>query len=389
MKHTITVNQENLTEHIIHLDQHLPITIQPLPGHVAYKIQDTPIITTTTKTLQKETINTLLQKAKQITTSTHLIIIENKPNENLKLQTKIIKENPQITIHHTTPENLTQTLQELLTNMTPQTEQPVTTKGYTLYHDNTPIKTYKNKEYLTIIQTILNTKPQLTLQQAEYEAQKQYYKYISYDKHNHLYKLTLNKKTNSTHTKLTNAIQEKNTQTNTTEQEEETLCQNTDTPLEPLPPTPWNNTQHHIPREHTKYQTKKKTTHNNPDTITHLHKKQTPRTTILNTQKPDRNITQTKNTYTIQKKQDKKLDNYYKTHNQTQARYIRDKLEQHNYNKTIIPTYEQQYKQEKEQYKQTLTKKYQTIDYYLKTTTKLYQNNTIKETYQQQRLQTS
>jgi len=54
MKHTITVNQENLTEHIIHLDQHLSITIQPLPRHIAYKIQDTPIITTTTKTLQKK-----------------------------------------------------------------------------------------------------------------------------------------------------------------------------------------------------------------------------------------------------------------------------------------------------------------------------------------------
>ena len=389
MKHTIQVNNKNLTEHIIHLDQHLPINIKPLPRHIAYKIQDTPIITTTTQTLQNETITSLRQKSKQIITPTHLIIIKNGYDYNIKLQTKIIKENPQITIHHTTPENLTQTLQELLTNMTPQIEQPVTTKEYTLYHDNIPLKTYQNQEYLQHIQTILTQKQQLTLQQAEYEAQKQYYKHMSYDKHNHTYKLKLNQETTSTHTKLTNAIQEKNTQTNTTEQEEETLCQKQDTPLEPLPPTPWNNRLHHIPREHTKYQTKKKTTHNNPDTITHLHKKQTPRTTILNTQKPDRNITQTKNTYTIQKKQDKKLDNYYKTHNQTQARYIRDKLEQHNYNKTIIPTYEQQYKQETEQYKETFTKKYQTIDYYQRVTTKLYTNSTTKEAYQQHKIKTS
>ena len=355
MKHTIQVNNKNRPEHIIHLDQHLPITIQPLPRHIAYKIQNTPIITTTTRTLQTETI----------------------------------KENPQITIHNTTPQKLTQTLQELLTNMTPQKEQPITTRGYTLYHDKTPIKTYTNQEYLQLIQKTLTTNPQLTLQQAEYQAQKEYYKYISYDKTNHLYKLTLNKKTTSTHTKLTHAIQEKQTRTNNTEPEEETLCQKQDTQLEPLPPTPWNNTQHHITREHNKYQTTKKTTHNNPDTITYLEKTRTTRTTILNTQKPDRNITHTKNTYTILKKQDKKLNKYYRTHDKTQARYIRDKLEQHQYDKTIIPTYEQQYKKEKKQYQKTYNKKYQTIDYYQTITINIYPNNTIKEKYQQQRIQTS
>ncbi len=330
MKHTITINNKNKTEHIIHLDQHLPINIKPLPQHIAYQIHNRPIITTTIRTLQKETITNIRQKNKQITTH-----------------------------------------------------------EYTLYHNNIALKTYQNKQYLQLIQTILQNNPPLTLQQAEYQAQKQYYKHISYDKHNHLYKLTLNKKTTSTHTKLTHAIQEKNTQTKNKDQEEETLCQNNDTPLEPLPPTPWNNNIHHITREHTKYQTTHKTTHNNPDTITHLHTKNTPRTSILNTQKPNRNITKTKNTYTIQKKQDKKLDKYYKTHNKNQARYIRDKLEQHQYNKTIIPAYEQQYNKEKQQYQQTYNKKDKTIDYYQTTTTKLYPNNTIKEKYQQQRIQTS
>lgn len=38
------------------------------------------------------------------------------PKQYTILQTETIKENPQIIIHHTTPENLTKTLQELLTN---------------------------------------------------------------------------------------------------------------------------------------------------------------------------------------------------------------------------------------------------------------------------------
>ena len=88
MKHTIQVNNKNQAEHIIHLDQHLPINIKPLPRHIAYQIQDTPLITTTTSTLQKETIKSILQKIKHITIPTHLIIIQNGHNENLKLQTR-------------------------------------------------------------------------------------------------------------------------------------------------------------------------------------------------------------------------------------------------------------------------------------------------------------
>jgi len=386
MKHTIQVNRENLTEHVIHLDEHLPITITSLPHTIAYQIHDTPVLTTTTSTLENETLKSIRQKSKQITTPTQLIIIQDNTH-NTKLETETIKENPQITVHHTTPETMTQTLQKILTQLTPEPEQPVTTRKYTLYQDNTPIKTYRNMEYLSLIQETLNTNPELTLQQAEYRAQKQYYKHISYDKHNHLYKLTLNNKTTSTHPKLSHAVQEKNTQQNQTEHEEETLCQNSDKKLEPLPPTPWTNTQHHIKREHNKYQTTKKTSHNNPDTITHLEKQQTNKNIILNTQKPDRNITRTKNTYTIQKKQNKKLNRYYKTHDKYRARYIRDKLEQHNYNKTIIPEYEKQYPREKQQYKQTYKKKYRTIDYYTQTKTKLYQENTIKEKYQIHKIQ--
>ena len=384
MKHTITINQENTTEHIIHLDQHLPINIKPLPNTIAYQIRNTPILTTTTQTLTNQTIQQIRQKNKTITQPTHLIIIRN--TNNTKLQEETIKENPMITIHHTKPNTITKTLNKLLVTLTPPTTKPVTIKNNTLYHNNTPIKTYKNTEYLQLITTILNNKPHLTLQQAEYQAQRQYYQHISYDKTNNYYKLTINNNT-STYTKLIHAIQEKNIQTNKTEPEEETLCQNNNnTTLEPLPPTPWNNQIHNITREHKKYQTRHKTNHNNPDTINIIHQRKTDPTTILNTQKPNRNLILTRYTATIVKKTEQKQQKYYKTNNKTQARYIRDKLEQNHYDKTKIPEYEQQYNYHKKEYPKTYTKKHQTIDYYQNTTTKLYQNNTTKETYQQQKI---
>lgn len=387
MKHTLTINNKNKTEHIIHLDQHLPINIKPLPQHITYQIHNTPILTTTTKTLTKQTIKQILQKGKTITQPTHLIIIQNTKHNNTRLQTKTIKENPQLTIHQTTPKNLHNTLQQILKKHTPTTNKPVTTRKNTLYHNNTPIKTYKNKEYLTQIKEILNNNTTLTLQEAEYQAQKKYYQYISYDKTNQNYKITLNKKTHSTHKKLEHAIQERNLQKNNTkEKEEETLCQNNYTPLEPLPPTPWNNNIHNTKKEHNKYKTRQKTRHNNPDTINHLHKNTTDHTTILNIQKPNRNINTTKNTYTITRKRNKTEQQYYKTHDIYQARYIRDKLEQHNYDKTIIPYYEQQYQHDKKIYQESYNKKYQTIDYYQTTTTKLKQTTSTKEKYQRQQI---
>lgn len=63
MKHTLTINNKNTTEHIIHPDhQEVPLTIKPLPHNVAYQIQDTPIHTTTTQTLQENTIQQIRQK---------------------------------------------------------------------------------------------------------------------------------------------------------------------------------------------------------------------------------------------------------------------------------------------------------------------------------------
>ena len=386
MKHTIQVNKKNTTEHIIHLDQHLPINITKLPQHVAYKIHNTPIITTTTQTLKKQTIHTIRQKNKKITEETILLIIENTSTNNIKLLVETIKENPLITILQCKQDKITRILQQLLKTYTPETNKPVTTHDKTLYHDNTAIKTYKNKEYLQLIKEILNTNKELTLQQAEYQAQKTYYQYISYDKTNHNYKITINQKTYSTHKKLTNAIQERNIQTNKTEPEEETLCQNNNTTLEPLPPTPWNNKIHNIPQEHNKYKTRHKTRHNNPDTINLIHQRKTDPTTILNTQKPNRNLNITKNLYKIIRIRNKKEQQYYETNDIYKARYIRDKLEQHSYDKTIIPYYEQQYKYDKKEYQQTYKKQYQTIDYYQNTTTKLKQTTGTKEKYQRQQI---
>lgn len=112
MKHQITINQENKTQHIIHLDQHLPIKIKPLPKTVAYQIKDTQILATTTKTLLQTKINTIRQKNKTITQRIHMIIIRN--TEIIpEIQIQTIKENPQITIHTTKPNEITIMLQKI------------------------------------------------------------------------------------------------------------------------------------------------------------------------------------------------------------------------------------------------------------------------------------
>jgi len=388
MKHTITINNKNTSEHIIHLDvEKVPLTIKPLPHNTAYQLQNTPILTTTTKTLNKQTIQQIRQKNKHILQKTILIIIKN-TTKTPKTKIETIQENPMISIHTTTQEKLPTTLKQIIQTNTPTTTQPITIQDnknqtYTLQHDNKPIKTYHNKQYTTLIQKTLTNNPEQTLQQAEYQAQRQYYKHITYDKTNHNYKLTLNNKTKSIHKKLQHAIQERNLQTQKTGQDEETLCQKTDTTPQPLPPTPWNNPQHHIKKDHHKYLTQHQTYHNNPDTTTHIHTKNTPRQTIQNIQKPDRNITQIKNTYQIIKTKNKKTTTYHTTKDKNEARYIRDQLEQNNYKQKDITHYQIRYQYNKKEY-QT---KYHIIDYYQKTTTKLTTQKNIKEEYQQYLLQ--
>ena len=387
MIHTIQVNKNNTTEHIIHLDhQEVPLTIKPLTHNQAYQIQDTPIHTTTTKTLQENTIQEIRQKNKHIRQKAILIIIQN-TKQIPKTRIETIKENPLITIHHTTPEKLIQTLQKLLQTQTPQTNKHIHTKNNTLYHDNKAIKTYKNNEYLQYIQQTLTQKPTQTLQQAEYQAQKTYYKHITYDKTNHNYKLTLKQKTISNHKKLTRALQEKQLQLTRQEQDEETLCHTNNTKTTTLPPTPWNNPLHNMKKDHQKYLTQHQTYHNNPDTITHLHQNQVPRQTILNTQKPDRNIKKHKNTYTITRTQDKKTKTYHTTKDKNEARYIRDQLEQNQYNKEQIPQYQRQYNYNKKEYQTIYNNKYNIIDYYQQTTPKLTTHSDTKEEYQQQQIQ--
>lgn len=303
MKHTLTVNQQNTPEHIIHLDyQQLPLNVKPLPKTVAYQIQDTTIHVTTTQTLQNQTLQQIRQKNKHLLQKTILIIIKN-TKHTPKLQIQTIQENPQITTHTTTQEQLPQLLKQLIQENTPQQNKAVTIqenpdKTYTLQHDKTPIKTYHNREYTTIIQKTLTQHPTMTLQEAEYQAQRQYYKHISYDKTNQTYKITLNEKTHSIHKKLQHAIQERNLQTNRQEPEEETLCQNNHIPLEPLPPTPWNNTITQTRREHNKYQTKKRKKQ---------HNTQQPRHNNTHTNKKHEHHKHTKHTKTRQKhKQDQK-----------------------------------------------------------------------------------
>ena len=392
MKHTLTVNQHNTTEHIIYLDRHLPLTLQALPTEVAYQVYHTPILATTTRTLQDQRIHDIRQKNKNIHTPTHLIIIKN-TQHNPGLQIKTIQENPQITIHHTTKEKIHQTLHEIIKQNTPPTDKKVTIqenpdKTYTLKHDNTTIKTYKNQEYATHIQQTLTKNPTQTLQEAEYQAQRQYYKHITYDKHNQNYKITLHHQTNTQKT-LQHAIQERNTLQKNTEQEEETLCQQKHTNTQPLPPTPWNNPLHHLKREHKYYQTNtQKTLHHNPETTRHLNQKQTRQTHILNIQRPDRNILKNEKSYSIIKTINHKTKRIHTTHDKNEARYIRDKLEQKQYQHTPQEIKEiiQQYTHDKKQYKKQYTPKYKIIDYYKNTTTRLKQTPNTKEQYQQQQI---
>ena len=145
-----------------------------------------------------------------------------------QIQILIIKENPQISTYLTTQENVHTVLKKLLRKYTSKTHKKVTIKEPTLYHDNKPIKTYKNTEYLQLICQNLTKNPYQTLQQAHYKAQQKYYQHITYDKHNRNYKLTINNQTISTHKKLTHVIQEKQIRQKNT-QEEETLCQKQDT----------------------------------------------------------------------------------------------------------------------------------------------------------------
>lgn len=112
-------------------------------------------------------------------------------------------------------------------------------------------------------------------------------------------------------------------------------------------------------------------------------------TSILNTQKPDRNINKIKNTYHITKKTRHQNKTHHKTHDKNQARYIRDKLEQHQYNLTPrqIREYQNKYQHQKHKYQQIYTRKHKIIDYYQQTTPKLKQKQTTKEEYQKHQVQ--
>ena len=391
MKHTITINQENNPSHIIHLDQKkIPITIKKLPKTVAYQIQNIPILTTTTKTLKNMTITQIRQKNKTITRPTHIIIIENtKTKEQLKIET--IKENPQITPHRSTSEELHETLKEIQKTLKPEQETQIKLKDTVLYQKDRKIKEYRNSRYAQIILQKINNNTKLTLQEAEYQAQKEYYKHISFDKTNLTYKLTLNRKTINRYRKLTHALHEKHIRTNNTDTEEETLCQSIENNTQPLPPRPWNNQLHKLYKNHNKYATTKHENtpkYNNPDVTTLTKKGKINHTMIRNIQKPLRNIIQKNKMYQITKQNKKKHKTYYKTNKKTLAMYIRDKMEENSYRLTSneITEYEKQYLKEKEKYKRQHHEQYKIIDYYRIQTVKLKQKVTYKEQYQMERL---
>ena len=140
-------------------------------------------------------------------------------------------------------------------------------------------------------------------------------------------------------------------------------------------------------REHGKYQTTKKTLHNNPDTITHIEKQETPRQTILNAQKPDRNIIKKTNTYNITRQNNNTRKTLYQAHDKNKIRYIRDKLEENQYDTRLIPQYETQYTIDKDKYQKSIQQQYKIIDYYKNTATKLTRKHDTKEEYQTRQIQ--
>ena len=332
------------------------------------------------------TITQIRQKNKTITRPTHIIIIENtKRREQLKIET--IKENPQITLHTSTPEELHETLKKIQRTLTPEQETQIKLKDAILYQKDRKIKEYRNSGYAQIILQKINNNPELTLQEAEYQAQKEYYKHISFDKINQTYKLTINRKTINRYRKLTHALHEKHIRTNNTDTEEETLCQSIENNTQPLPPRPWNNPLHQLYKNHNKYTTTKHENtakYNNPDVATVIKQRKINHTWIRNIQKPLRNITQNKNTYHITKQKDKKQKTYYKTKEKLLAMYIRDRLEENNYQLTAaeIIEHEKQYTLKKEEYERQIMEQYRVIDYYQEQKTKLVHKNSFKEVYQ-------
>ena len=388
MKYTIQVNNKNNIGHMIYLDEHIPLKINKLPENVAYKVADMSILATTTQTLKNTHLDELRQKNKQIIKPTEMIIVKNTAYTPT-IQIKTIKENPMINVHTCRQNTIIKTLKRLLKKHSPSDKAIITRKRYSLYCDDKKIYTYPNIEYLEMIKETLKKNTTMTLQEAQYRVQQEYYKYISIDKINQCFRMILNKKSLANSKKLSNVIDERTLMTTTNQQEQDKslsyyLHLN---PEEKLPPTPWDNPLYNLKKNHKKYPSKYNTRHNNPDTVIQINKKKIQPQRIRNMARLDRNILDMGGYYKIRKKHNNKTQVIYRTKNKNKARYMRDKLEKHKYSKKNIQKYQRRYFKEKKAYTEKINERYKVLDYYTHTKNKLTRKEDIKEQYQQQQIQ--
>lgn len=235
---------------------------------------------------------------------------------------------------------------------------------YTIYDTKTKKRygSYDNKQYATLITQILpyhDKKPDIV--QAQLQAQKEYYKYIKYEKKTKKYKIIINRKTVSRQNTLQYALQERDLILQRKDNEEETLCHLKTYPYnEPHPPKPTThdntttkttkNNKRYVIQKNTKdikikigiYHDKEITRHIqeilttnnwNPQIVQHI------KTKTREIQQEKRNIKTKKHRYKIIHKN----HTYYTTTDFHKAKYIRNQLEKHNWNSNIIKKEENYY----------------------------------------------
>lgn len=220
---------------------------------------------------------------------------------------------------------------------------------------------YFNYKYTRIIRKILPYhEKNPDIKQAEFQAQKEFYKYIHYEKEYKTYKVIINMKTVARHKNLVNALQERDIYLLADDYDEETMCNiippNYD---EPLPPTPWKTITEYIYNktinDKTIYIIQKQSKNRkvrikpvyNKQLALHLQKKlkeknwneEYVKKTQQKLKKPNRNIKKLNNTYYIYHKNRK----YYSSKNLYKVRFIRDHLEENNWDEKEIKKYLKKY----------------------------------------------
>ena len=248
---------------------------------------------------------------------------------------------------------------------------------------------YENMKYAQLIQEILPYYDKnVNIEQVEEYARKKYYQYINQDKKGR-WRLTIKKRTICRERKLEHILQERDIHLETEESDEEALC-NTDTYHydEPHPPLPKkenftrstsNNKQTYRIQKNTKNLTIRIGPYDNEHITRHIHEiltmtnwnKKTVdyiKTITRTIQQSNRNIRKYKDKYIIIHKNER----YYTTIDKYMAKYVRDVLEKHDWDKNVIVNAEKEYYTNKNKINQEIYRN--NMDYIRDTKPKLQQN---------------